>query len=149
MILFIIHHLNQLLLSLYSSVVRDVVNFYSQYKKVYNLTSEQFKVINEGVTTKETTQDVTSYIYINKSLKQENRSLLKVARIESKKWNYRHKDDTMTGQVYIKKDNHNDIILLQSLDDLRNIVWVFFFFPISFGSFFPIKLSIQFLQNIQ
>lgn len=99
-----------------------MVNFYSQYRKVYNLTYEQFKVINEGVTTKETTQGVTSYIYINKSLKQENRSLLKVARIESKKWNYRHKEDTMAGQVYIKKDNHNDIILLQSLDDLRNIV---------------------------
>ena len=120
---------------------RDMVNFYSQYKKVCNLTSEQFKVINEGVTTKETTQGVTSYIYINRSLIQENWSLLKVARIQSKKWNYRHKDDTMTGQVYIKMDNHNDIVLLRSLDDLRNMVWVFLvFFPVWFGSFFSYQI---------
>ena len=67
---------------------RDMINFFSQGKRIQDLTLEQFKVNNERLTAEEITLSFTSYIYIKESLTQENRRLLKAARIESKKRYY-------------------------------------------------------------
>ena len=84
----------------------DRLNFYNQQHKVKGLTNLHFstqKEVEEGEYQEvilNTNQGANYiYIYINKSLAQENSRLLKETRIKSKGKKYKHKGCTYNGQV--------------------------------------------------
>ena len=58
---------------------------------------------------------------MNESLTAENRKLLKLARSESKKQNYKYKGYTVNGQVRVKKDDNSEAIPILCTKDLEDI----------------------------
>ena len=58
---------------------------------------------------------------MNESLTAENRKLLKLARTESKKKNYKYKGYTVNGQVRVKQDDNSEKIPILCMEDLEYI----------------------------
>ena len=68
-------------------------------------------------------QAQANYTYINISLTQENRWLLKETRIKSKDKKYKHKGYTYNGQVCTRKTDTSKVIVITCMEDLTKIVW--------------------------
>ena len=62
------------------------------------------------------------FLYINKSLTQENRKLLKEARDKSRAKKYKYKGYTINGQVCVHKADTSDVIYITCMADLSKII---------------------------
>ena len=62
-----------------------------------------------------------TFIFVNESLKAENRKLLKLARSESKKKHYKCKGYTVNGQVRVKKNDNSEAIPILCTEDLEDL----------------------------
>lgn len=99
---------------------RDRLNFYSQKKKLYNITSDSFKFSHDD--NDESSSTDASPIYMNESLTPENRRLLKEARNASKAKNYKYKGYTLNGVVCVRKSDDSDVIMIKCTEDLNCII---------------------------
>ena len=99
---------------------RDRLNFYSQKKKLYNITSDSFKFSHDD--NDESSSTDASPIYMNESLTPENRRLLKEARNASKAKNYKYKGYKLNGVVCVKKSDDSDVIMIKCTEDLNCII---------------------------
>ena len=106
----------------------DRLNFFNQRHKVKGLINLHFSTqeeVEEGEDQEvilNTNQTQGNYIYINESLTQENRRLLKETRIKSKDKKYKHKGYTYNGQVCTRKTDISEAIDSTCMEDLKKIV---------------------------
>ena len=98
-------------------IKRDRLNFYSQKKKLYNITSVSFKFSHDD--NDESSSADASPIYMNESLTPENRHLLKEARNAGKAKNYKYKGYKLNGVVCVRKSDDSDVIMIKCTEDLN------------------------------
>ena len=102
---------------------RDRLNFYNQKKKLFKITSNNFKFNHGDDRETVTTDNVDGMpIYMNESLTPENRRLLKEVRMASREKNYKHKGYTINGIVCVRKTDESDIIMIKYSEDLSSII---------------------------
>ena len=99
---------------------RDRMNFYSQKKKLYDITSNSFDSNDDD--NDESSNTDGSPIYMNESLTSENQRLLKEARNISKVKNYKYKGYTLNGVVCVRKSDDSDVIMIKCTEDLNCII---------------------------
>ena len=100
---------------------RDRNNFYQQKIKLKNIKSSTIVNQSAGGEQDETT---VQNIYINESLTQENRKLLKEAKREANKLKYRYPGYTVNGEIRVRKsanENHISILCKSDLDKITGI----------------------------
>ena len=98
---------------------RDRLNFFSQKSKIKDITGSQFQNLGSentnsaNISINDNSDDndyshAQSYVYLNESLTAENRRLLKEARTEAKKKNFKIKGHTVNGQVRVRKSERSE-----------------------------------------
>ena len=110
----------------------DRTDFFKQKKKFHSLRADQFQssqFVDEEVTLPsidkelgEETSNNESLIFLNESLTPTNRRLLTEAKKASRQHNYKYKGYTVNGELRVKKNDHDDHIAIQCLQDLEKIV---------------------------
>ena len=106
----------------------DRMSFFRQCHKLKGVTVSQFVEAYESDEDREVTLNHSTpkeqqqrYIYINDSLTQENRKLLKEARDKSRAKKYKYKGYTINGQVCVRKTDTSDVIFITCMADLSKI----------------------------
>ena len=104
------------------------MSFFRQCHKLKGVTVSQFVETYESDEDREITLNHSTpkeqqqrYIYINDSLTQENRKLLKEARDKSRAKKYKYKGYTINDQVCVRKTDTSDNIFITCMADLSKI----------------------------
>ena len=107
----------------------DRLNFFRQCHKLKGVTESQFVEAYESDEDREETLNRNTpkelqqrFIYINESLTQKNRKLLKEVRDKSRARKYKYKGYTINGQICVRKTDTSDVIYMTCMADLSKII---------------------------
>ena len=107
----------------------DRMNFFGQRHKLKSLTQSQFVEAYESVEDRELTRNRNTskeqrqrYIYINESLTQENRKLLKEVRDKSRAKKYKHKGYTINDKACVCRTGTSAVTYITCMAGLSKII---------------------------